>query len=538
MLHHLPHVAVAISRELQGGAGDAEVVPLLDQPRDLLGLEGHRRDVKISSGNRPDELAGVILLEQQLLLLDPTRHPDLLPDVEGRQSSVSRRHGDVMGALQQMLHDLCRVSSDLTSKRNESYEVEVTLDVFPRRTVSCRLRLLRLTRFRCAQVPRGKSKNSHPPLRHGAVGAVVVGRLLDEEGGDDFRGSLDERESGRRRTGPILHGSQHAHALELRGEVIPMHYLDCDIAGLNAMGLLGRHRRLRPRIVLPSYRVDRCHLNRVPHHFIAHLDQRMAASKDDCCFPLGPSGRQRILLRAHAGVPGADTDKLVSCQGASLVEEAVLDLASKGDPERFSAEHARSEQGEHSCVHRNCRLHRKLRRHDAGEDQNTSQNQLILGALSLLQPLVQHVPARNEGKDEEEGKEGKDFLGIRQHLLLGVLDHPDELSLARREPSPHAIADAPTVRSDQLVGVRGGGRGVVLHHGGPAIQHVNPVRFLDVKLLVGGRSLCQQRFLHLGSTLPRQCCLVHHHTPAEDQSIAGDRHVFGSPGEREDVARK
>eukprot|EP00960_Hanusia_phi_P047583 758473-Hanusia_phi.AAC.2 len=516
VLDYLPRVAVAIRRELQGVAGDAEVEAFVDEPRDLLGLEADRRDVQVASGYGPDELSRPVSLQQQLLLLDPARDPDLLPDVKRRESPVACRHGHVVGAVEEVLDNLGGVSSHLTSKRNKRHEVQIALDDLSRGAVACRLRLLGLTRFRGAQVARGERKDSHPSLRHRPVGAIIVGRLVDEEGGDDLGRALDEREGGRRRTVAIPDGRQDAHPLQLRREVIPVHHLHRHVAALDPLRLGVRRRRLCLGVVLPTYRVDRCQLHGVAHDLVPDLHERMAAGEHNRRLSLGLGRRLRIFLRPHARVPGADADQLVGGESPRLVEEAVFHLARKGDPERLSAEHTGPEQGKHSCVHRHCCLHRKLRWNDAGKDQHATEDQLVLRPLSLLEPLLEDVPASNESKDEEEGKEGQDFLSVCEYLLLRVLDHPDQLALARRESCPHAVADAPTIRSHEL--------------------HVDPVRFFHVKFLAGSLALGQQRLLHLRRTLSCQRCLVHHHTPAEDEGVAGDREVVASSGKREDVA--
>mmetsp|Transcript_25973 Transcript_25973/g.60817 ORF Transcript_25973/g.60817 Transcript_25973/m.60817 type:complete len:254 (-) Transcript_25973:1882-2643(-) len=165
---------------------------------------------------------------------------------------------------------------------------------------------------------------------------------------------------------------------------------------------------LAHRVVPPLDALERRDLDGVAHHTDAlHIDERVA-----CAEHQGGLGTRLVHLDPRPRVLGAHgawhvvdhtaRHELVGGEGTGLVEEAVVDLARERDAEGLGAEDAVLHERHQGGVDGHGHLHWQLAGHDRRNDDDALEQELVGGAVALLEAGLQHVAGRDQREAEED----------------------------------------------------------------------------------------------------------------------------------------
>mmetsp|Transcript_4844 Transcript_4844/g.19378 ORF Transcript_4844/g.19378 Transcript_4844/m.19378 type:complete len:326 (+) Transcript_4844:3018-3995(+) len=122
-------------------------------------------------------------------------------------------------------------------------------------------------------------------------------------------------------------------------------------------------------------------------------------------------------------------------------------MACDRQPKRLGAEELHLHQRHQRRVDRQRRLHRKLRRNHAGDDQDAMQKELVLGPRLVPNAFVEHI-ATGRHREEEQEQEQQGGVAVIPANTLGVgaaFDHPHQLALRAAEASAKHVAHAAVV---------------------------------------------------------------------------------------------
>ena len=135
-----------------------------------------------------------------------------------------------------------------------------------------------------------------------------------------------------------------------------------------------------------------------PAHLVAVLELHFTRVARDCGH-LDPlrTFQHACFARARLHADHAHGNELVRGERAGLVEEAVVHFAGVRHPVGLGAENAAPGQVEQRRVHRHGHLHRQLLWHNRRDDDHAFEQQLVRGAVALLDTFFQHVPRGNLG---------------------------------------------------------------------------------------------------------------------------------------------
>mmetsp|Transcript_13491 Transcript_13491/g.32592 ORF Transcript_13491/g.32592 Transcript_13491/m.32592 type:complete len:327 (-) Transcript_13491:725-1705(-) len=255
-------------------------------------------------------------------------------------------------------------------------------------------------------------------------------------------------------------------------------------------------RRLGP-FVPPVHAFNRSQFDRVSDDpNVLDVNQGMAANQYHGGLGAGFNNRltlRRLLLRVVAH--NAARDQCVRGQGTRLVKQAVTEFSGQRHAEGLGAEDPDFHERHERSVDRHSHLHRQFARHDGREDDDTLEQQLVCSAVALLQPLHQHVRCRADGEAQQDEKAQGHLLGIRRHLIHGVLDHLQQLALAGIESRPQHVGQAASLWCLRDVGEAPAFRRILrIDDRGARKDDVDPVLNVDVERSV---SVTGQLVLHL-----------------------------------------
>mmetsp|Transcript_67444 Transcript_67444/g.119582 ORF Transcript_67444/g.119582 Transcript_67444/m.119582 type:complete len:328 (-) Transcript_67444:2117-3100(-) len=227
-LHVVPESVVQRARCLHGRLSHQQLVPsaqLLHVRRvEGLGLAvcPHRLD--------PPDLPGLLRQEHCGKVRGADAH--LFGHVERREGGIPREHGHQVVRAHEGRDDCLGVGPGLARKGNEAIELQVTLDPVAGGRLAA-----------AGRAPlRREGQHPHALLRHGPVGGVEPcgGRARPQKREQGLRGPLNEALVPTSATG-VLHVTHHAHALQLRAEVVAVEDAGGDGVACSAgLGLLQR----------------------------------------------------------------------------------------------------------------------------------------------------------------------------------------------------------------------------------------------------------------------------------------------------------
>mmetsp|Transcript_27382 Transcript_27382/g.76586 ORF Transcript_27382/g.76586 Transcript_27382/m.76586 type:complete len:723 (-) Transcript_27382:940-3108(-) len=347
--------------------------------------------------------------------------------VQGSQRGVPGDHGDLVVRLAQRPDDERGVCPRPALEADEAGEAEASLHL--------------LSRGLAAVVP----AVVHPAVRKREYSQPSLGKLdvapLEPRGHGALR---QQRAQGLRRAlheavepRPALeagglprhpHFCHHRHALQGRGEVEPV--LDVRRCHRRATALVRQRlpvcaglRHLGLGVVGPPDPLQRRDLDGIPRQRTVQVDERVTRRQDQ-----GGGGARgghlglrrgggRGLLR-RAAVHGQRRQQGVRGQCASLVEQAVRQLAGERHSVGLGAIHSGAHQRHQRRVHRQRHLHGQVAGHDHRQDENAPQDELVRCLLALRQSLLQHVPGGHQRKREQDQQSHEGLLRVSGHLLL------------------------------------------------------------------------------------------------------------------------
>mmetsp|Transcript_17848 Transcript_17848/g.37969 ORF Transcript_17848/g.37969 Transcript_17848/m.37969 type:complete len:266 (+) Transcript_17848:3130-3927(+) len=246
----------------------------------------------------------------------------------------------------------------------------------------------------------------------------------------------------------------------------------------------------------------------------------MAAREDNCS---GCARVRHLPFIRRVSVHYLYRNQLVRRECSRLIEEHRVDLARKRNAVRLRAEDARLHERHQRGVDRHRRLHWERARHDGRDDDHALEQQLVRGAVALLQPSLEDI-RRGDQSEAQEDEQGKQRLpGVIAHLLLRELDHLHELTLRRREAGAQDEAQAAAVGRRRHAAVGRLLRRARLRHRdqrGAREEHGDAVGAVHVERLVA--LLAAERILHLWDRLARQRRLVRHGGAPQQHAVTGD----------------
>mmetsp|Transcript_32457 Transcript_32457/g.103528 ORF Transcript_32457/g.103528 Transcript_32457/m.103528 type:complete len:402 (+) Transcript_32457:4677-5882(+) len=239
------------------------------------------------------------------------------------------------------------------------------------------------------------------------------------------------------------------------------------------------------------------------------------------------------------GVEDTNWDQLVRGQRARLVEQDAVHLAGHRQAEGLGAEDAGLEEGHERRVDGHGGLHRQVARNDRGEDDDATQEQLVRGAVALLEALLEDEGRRDQREDEEQHQRRDGLARVVRDGLLRKFDHLHQLALRAGEASPQDEAETAAVRRGRHASVgRVGARRARLRRGDDRRareEGVHAVGAVEVERTAGGSCVAQperEPVLHLWDRLASERGLVDDCSATQQQAVARHNVVDGLGGRR------
>mmetsp|Transcript_6056 Transcript_6056/g.13471 ORF Transcript_6056/g.13471 Transcript_6056/m.13471 type:complete len:426 (-) Transcript_6056:614-1891(-) len=285
--------------------------------------------------------------------------------------------------------------------------------------------------------------------------------------------------------------------------------------------------------VPPIHALHGSQLDGVPDNpHVLHIHQGMAAHQHHCGLRRGFHNRLALgclFLRAVRHNPAWDQG--IRRQGPRLVEQAVAKLPGQRHTEGLGAKDSHFHQGHQRSVDRHGHLHRQLTWHHSGENNHALEQQLVCCSVPLLQTLHQYIRRRADSKPQQNQQAQSHLLGIRGHLVHGVLNHLQQLPLAGVESRSQHVGQAASLWCLGDVRQTPAFRGILcVDNGGTGEDDVDPVLNVDIQrpVCVAGKFVLHLRhgFSRQGS-LTRDCCSSQnyavHRSHVESLALVGIR---------------
>ncbi|KAH3663988.1 hypothetical protein OGAPHI_004702 [Ogataea philodendri] len=244
---------------------------------------------------------------------------------------------------------------------------------------------------------------------------------------------------------------------------------------------------------------------------------------------------ERLLLFGALGLETSQTfkNKIFSGQSTSLVKTADVDSSSNRNSERLGTVDVELSKSSQRLIDGHGELHRKLRRNNRGDHNNTVENQLGLDSTHFC-TFHPNVPGGNDGKHKQEQNEEKGLLVGDRHSLAGEDHDSDQRTLSGFESGLCNQSQSTVIWGQFNEGFLWWSH---LQTGGTTVKTrvlVQSIWLVQIRIVSQLDRLFQQR-----SGFSRKHGLVDDTGAIQENKITRDRQVFvRSSGHRDNVARK